>query len=499
MQSGRATAAELAPLVFELTRAIRARHLHPAGHPVAEAALQRCESAGRDVGAASHEFTLGLADAGLVLDGGARVTGPGADELAVEMRARRVQQLRFRGEPSAAELAALVDALAREPEALAREGGVDAVLRACGARRVEAVTRESDREGAASREQSGLLAQHIAALVRRLSELESCDDLASYNLTANKIEASVDVLVRAKRSLEAYRAMLVFARHATDPRARSDAIRREAGDRLGRLAHKEELLGAVVEQACGSSGLASVQASQVLIAVGGAAVTHLLRSLETRKDASRARVTQLLIALGDAAIAQVVDELASAQPERARRAARLLGEMQNPKGVCFLADALAGPDPSLAREAALSLARIGDDAALQALLSGLRGSDEVAEACAACLGGLRRPAALQALYEVIDERRGRSENVRRAAIQALGRIGNPAAIRSLREVLDRAPFFGASRVRDLRVAAAQAIAQIGGAAAFQALRAHESRGDPSVSRACREALRRLSGESAART
>ena len=29
MQSGRATAADLAPLVFELTRAIRARHLHP--------------------------------------------------------------------------------------------------------------------------------------------------------------------------------------------------------------------------------------------------------------------------------------------------------------------------------------------------------------------------------------------------------------------------------------------------------------------------------------
>lgn len=499
MQSGRATAAELAPLVFELTRAIRARHLHPARHPVAEAALQRCDAAWRELGAGAREFSLGPGEAGLVLEGGARVTGPGADELADELRARQVQRLRFRGEPNAAELAALVDALAREPEALAKQGGLDAALRACGAHGVEAVARASDREGSTSREQSGFLAQHIADLVRRLSELESCDDLASYNLTANKIEISVDVLVRAKRSMDAYRAMLVFARHATDPRTRSDAIRREAGDRLGRLAHRQELLDAVVEQACGDSGLASVQASQVLIAVGSIAAARLLRGLETRKDASRARVTQLLIALGDAAIAQVVDELGSAQPERARRAARLLGEMQNPKGVCFLADALAGPDPSLAREAALSLARIGDDAALQALLQGLRGSDEVAEACAGCLGGLRRASALPALYELIDERRGRSESVRRAAIQALGRIGNPAAIRSLREILDRAPFFGAARVRDLRVAAAQAIAQIGGVAAFQALRAHERRGDPSVSRACQEGLRRLAGAAAGKT
>ena len=59
MQSGRATAADLAPLVFELTRAIRARHLHPAGHPVAEAALQRCDSAWRELGAAASELSLG--------------------------------------------------------------------------------------------------------------------------------------------------------------------------------------------------------------------------------------------------------------------------------------------------------------------------------------------------------------------------------------------------------------------------------------------------------
>lgn len=495
MQPGKATAKDVAPLVFELARAIRARRVHLAAHPLVAEAQQRCEAAGQQLATVVREFSLEPRDAELALGDGVRVGGPGADELADELRVRRVQRLRIRGAPTGAELALLVDALAREPEALAHEGGLAAVLRAAGGQAIEAVAATPDRDDSATAnaERNAFLTQHIADLVKRLSELERCDDLASYNLTANKIETCVDVLVRAKHSMDAYRALLVLARHATDPHQRSDAIRREASDRLARLARRDDLLDAVVEQACGTSGLASVQASQVLIAIGAIAVPRLLRLLEQRKDGSRARVTQLLIALGDAALAQVVDELAAQQPERTRRAVRLLGEMQNPKGVCFLADTLAGPDLALAREAAQALARIGDDGALQALIGGLASGDEVAEACAACLGSLRQPAALPALYDLIDERRGRSESLRRAAIHSLGRIGNPAALASLKRILDHAPFLRASRFRGLRVAAAQAIGQIGGISALQALRAHERRGDSAVQHACQEALRRLVG------
>jgi len=348
---------------------------------------------------------------------------------------------------------------------------------------------------AVNAERNAFLTQQIADLVRRLSELETCDDLASYNLTANKIEAAVDVLVRAKRSIEAYRAVLVLARHTTARDQRSDAIRREASERLSRLAHKDDLLDVVIEQGCGGSGLASVQASQVLIALGALAVPRLLRQLETRKDGSRARMTQILITVGDAALAQVVDELAAQQPERARRAARLLGEMQNPNAVSFLCDALGAPDLSLAREAAQALARIADDAAAQALIAGLRRSDELAETCAACLGGLRHPAALPALNELIDLRRGRSESVRRAAIHSLGRIGSPAALPGLARILEHAPLFGAAKLRGLRVSAAQAIGQIGGNSASQVLKAHAGRGDAAIRLACQEALRRLAGAS----
>ncbi len=493
MQTGRATSRDVAPLVFELTRAIRARRVHPPTHPIVTEAVQRCESASRALPASAREFALEVGDAGLVLDGDVPISGPGAGEFADEMRVRRLQRLRFCGDPTAAEFEIVIEALAREPEVLAHQGGLPGALRTAGTRTIEAVERKPNGDASASTESNAFLTQHIANLVRHLSELETCDDVASYNLTANKIEASVDVLVRAKRSMEAYRAALVLARHATDRHHRPDSIRREALDRLGRLGRKDDLLDAVVEQACGNSGLASVQASQVLIAIGTIAVPRLLRQLESRKDASRARVTQLLIALGDDALAQVVDELAAQQPERARRAARLLGEMQNPRGVSFLADALAGPDASLGREAALALARIGDDGALKALVDGLRAGDEIAEACAGCLGGLRRPEALPALYEVIDERQHRAESVRRAAIHSLGRIGNPAAITALSQILDRAPFLRASRFRGLRVASAQAITQIGGVPALQALRRHEHRGDPAVRQSCREGLRRLAG------
>jgi len=496
MRPGKATAQDVAPLVFELARAIRARRIHPASHPVVLEAQQRCEAAWQRLSSEPCDFALGVGPIGLVLGDGAAIVGPGAAELADEMRVRRVLRLQVHGEPGSAEIALLVEALAREPAALAQDGGLGELLRASGARALEVATPIPERDASAAAsaengERNAYLTQHIADLVRLLAELERCDDLASYNLAANKIETCVEALVRAKRCMDAYRAALVLSRHATDKDGRADGIRREAIERLGRLARNDELLDAIIEQACVATGLASVQASQVLIAIGAPAVPRLLRHLDARKDGGRGRATQMLIALGDAALAQVVDELAAQQPERARRAARLLGEMQHPKGVSFLSDALGAGDLSLAREAIQALGKIGDDAAVHALIAALGRDAEIAEAAAACLGGIRHPAAARALGEVIDARSQRPEGVRRAAIRSLGRIASPEAVARLKLILDQAPFFGAARLRGLRVAAAQAIGQIGGPAAVQALQPHARGKDPAVRQACLEALRRL--------
>ncbi|HXZ84542.1 MAG TPA: HEAT repeat domain-containing protein, partial [Myxococcota bacterium] len=449
MRRNTASADDLAPLLFELARALRARRAHPPEHPVVAEALGRVAAAWR-AAARAGEAELALRDGGLERGDGRPLEGPGALELASELRARGIERVVLRGEPAPAELSLLVETLAREPAALGAAGGAAAVVRAAGAGGFElvAATAKSDAApGGESAEANAFLGQHIAELVRLLADLERCDDIAGYNLLANKIEVCVDVLVRAKRLLDGYRAAIVYARHATTAGVRGDALRREAGDRLRRLATNEALLDAIVEQACVATGLASVQANQVLIAIGAPAVGSLLRHCAAARDASRERAAQTLIAMGDVALVAVVDELRSGVPERARRAARLLGEMQNPRGVEFLADALRADDVALAREAARALARIPTDSAVSALIAGLRLAPAIAETCAGCLGGVRQTSAARALGELLDLEREVSDGLRKEAIRSLGRLASAEALNRLKRVLDHAPFLGRARFR----------------------------------------------------
>jgi HEAT repeat protein len=488
------SAEALAPLVLELARAIRARRAHPSGHPVVAEALQRGVASWHDVAGVEGEISLEVGDMGLSLaPDGARVMCPGSVELADDLRARGVSRLRLRGQAQVSDVSHLVETIVHPQAELDAAGGISAALRARGARGVEvfASSDGADAIAAEGGEASSYLTQHIAELVRHLAELERCDDVASYNLLANKVTTCVDVLVRAKRCVDGFRAALVFCRHATDRELRPEPIRREATERLRRLAASNALLDAIIEQACTATGLASVQATQVLIAIGPPCVGALLRHCAGTKDASRERAAQVLIAMGDAALPAVVDELRDGQSERARRAARLLGEMQNPRGIEFLADALKSSDLALSRESARALARIGTDRAVTALVSGLKLSPPVAEACANCLGGVRQLAAARALGELVDLERDVPEGLRREAIRSLGRLASPEALRRLAKVLDHSPMFGKARFRALRVAAAQAIGQIGGAAALQTLQPHAKRGDSDVRQACQEALRRL--------
>jgi HEAT repeat protein len=493
MRRNTASAEDLAPFVLELARAARARRVHPVGHPVVVDALQRGTAAWRALAGADGEVGLDVGDSGLSLVDGGRLACPGAAELADDLRARGVVRLRVRGPVQLQDLSHLIETLTRTLDSLIAAGGAPEALRATGARGIElfSVTPNGDSAVPDTADASSFVTQHVAELVRLLAELERCDDVGSYNLLANKIAACVDVLVRAKRCLDGFRAALVFCRHAGDREVRSDAIRREATDRLRRLATSDALLNAIVEQACTATGLASVQASQVLIAIGAPAAGVLLRYCAGTRDASRERAAQTLIAMGDAALAAVVDELRDGAGERARRAARLLGEMQNPGGIQFLADALRSSDLALAREAARGLARIGTDSAVAALVAGLKLAPPVAETCAGCLGGMRQTSAARALGELLDLEREFPDGLRREAIRSLGRLANVEAVKRLQRVLDHAPFFGRARFRALRIAAAQAIGQIGGAIAIQTLQPHARRGDPEVRQACQEAIRRI--------
>jgi len=495
-----ATAEEIAPLVLELARALRARRVHPSGHPVVTGALERGAAILRAIGSDS-EVALEVSDSSISRRGGAALTCPGVAELATELRARSVSSLCLDARAQRDDLSHLLELLSRAPEEILNAGGARKILASANAKGVELAAPEpkppqpkpapKPEPKLEAIEPASYLTQHISDLVKQLAELERSDDVGSYNLLANKIEVSVDALIRAKRCIDGYRAAVVFCRHATDKEVRSDAIRREAADRLRRMACNEAMLEAIIEQACSASGLASVQATQVLIAIGVPAVSALLSHCAETKDASRERAAQTLIAMGDDAVAAVVDELKSGVSDRARRAARLLGEMQNPRAVESLVDALRAPDVGLGREAARALARIGNDAAVAALVAGLRLAPQVAETCAGCLGGLRHSSAARALGDLLDLERDVPDGLRREAMRGLGKLGGSEALARLKRVLDHAPMLSKARYRALRIAAAQAIAQIGGPAAIQALQPHANRGDTDVRQACQEALRRV--------
>lgn len=508
-----ASAEEIAPLVLELARALRARRVHPPGHPVVADALKRAAAILRAIAGSDSQVALDVTDSGLARRGGGPLGCPGATELAADLRARGASALCLDGVVRVEDLTQLVETLTRAPEEITKAGGVRKVFESAQPRGIAleapvapappvtavAPTPPSRpmpapvpvAEPKSGAEPPSFLTQHIADLVRLLAELERCDDFGGYNLLANKVDTCVDALIRGKRCLDGYRAAVVFCRHATDREVRPDPIRREAADRLRRMACNDAMLEAIIEQACGAAGLASVQATQVLIAIGAPAVSALLAHCAGAKDASRERAAQTLIAMGDDALAAVVDELRSGVSDRARRAARLLGEMQNPRGIQFLADSMRAADVTLARDAARALARVGTDAAVAALVAGLKLAPPVAETCAGCLGGMRQAAAARALGELLDLEREFPDGLRREAIRSLGRLASIEALNRLKRVLDHAPFFGRARFRSLRIAAAQAIGQIGGPVALQTLHPHARGGDAEVRQACQEAIRRI--------
>ena len=357
MQPGKATAHDVAPLVFELTRAIRARRVHDAKHASVVEALRRCEAAWHRLPPHARALVLEVDETGLALPDGVRLDRARLPTSCARGSARAPGTPRDRALGHSPTRASSRGSIER-----ARDASAEAVAHRARAR--PAVERGAQRASSRSTSPSSCAACRSSS---------AATTLASYNVTANRIDVCVDVLLRAKRSMDAYRA----ARRARAPRHRPrPALRRDPprGRRAARPARaaSDELLDAVIEQACGASGLASVQASQVLIAIGALAVPRLLRSL-TESQGRRARARD-------------------AGPDRARRRGARAGRSTSSPRSSPIARAAPRacsarcrtrracrswptrsrrPTAALAREAAQALVRIGDDAAVQALISGL--------------------------------------------------------------------------------------------------------------------------------
>jgi HEAT repeat protein len=468
-----------------------------------------------------------------VLPGGIPVRGTGIDDVAGELRVRSIQRLRIHRDLEPAELLGLIDALAQSADEQAAAGGLEQVLQRAGVQHIttseidfaehfrrfaapdvepeeralelkpEAMEACAPTESepkapeivAAPEPEAGadpLRSQSISQLTKLLAQLESCEAVVEYSHLSDQITAQVAEMTRAKNALDAYRAVLVYCRHSSNTSGRPAAICREAESRLRAFAEDPMMLQLVLEHACGGEGLSSVQAIQVLVALGPQAVPDLLKRYEEGDASVQRQVTAILIAMGDGAFPVIVDELASTAPERARRAVRLLGRMQNPRGVDFLLDRLLDPSEELRQEVARALARIGTERAVEGLIEAANQFPELAPLVASCLGETRNEAALQGLVRMLQPKAKYSDEVQREAIRSLGRIGSTIALATLAQILDRSPYFFKIRgTRMLRLAAAQAIGRIGGDEAAAVLSAQSRRGDPAVRKACRQALERI--------
>lgn len=508
MTQSQPSAAAVAPLLLELARAIRAKRFYAPSDPALHDAMQRVTRVWRGALDRAEELRVDIDASGFALPLGGVVQGPGLDSLARELTQRGVQRLRFHPSLEPRELSLLVDALASEPAAQTAAGGLEYRLRSEGVRHITTTEKPfpgtgpaaaarprdpvaSDRGASSARGPGEPASEATVELLQQLKGLEQCDDVGEYRLTANRVESTLNRLLLAKNLIDAYRAALLFSRHASEASGRASEIRLEATEHLRLATRSEEMMDFVMERADSGTGLTSVQAIQVLCGLGPDAVPQLLARHRRAKPDSRKQTISILIAMGDAALPAVVEELYCGATERALAAVRMLGDMQNPGALRALAEQLDHSEATVRREVVKSLARIGSEQASQALVPKLNGDPELAASVAASLSQCADRTAIRGLIDAAAERGGRAEAVRKEAIRSLGRIGRPEALPTLREVLDRKAMFGRAQNRNLRAAAAQAIGQIGGKQAFLALSEHTDRGDPEVRRACRDAIARL--------
>lgn len=286
--------------------------------------------------------------------------------------------------------------------------------------------------------------------------------------------------------------MLRLASDAADRRGRSQEARHEATTRLRTLATgpRVELL---LQRACSDETPASLQASQVLLALGSELIPKLLDAIAAEKHPKRrGHLNGVLIAMGEAAAPHLVRELEIADPVRARTTAWLAGEIQHPAAVPALTGRLRGSDPVLRREAAKALAKISHPSAISILVQTLEGKDpELAALAAHCLAVSGRPHGLEAVRQRLHAACERNElPLAREMLLMLGRRGRADVVPDLVAILGRKSLLRRQSLRDLKIAALHALSKLPGSEARKALADIAANGDTTIRDAAQGALAR---------
>jgi HEAT repeat protein len=511
------TAPELATLLLELGRLIRARRFYTPGDAKLASLFERSLRAWQ-----TDLQRRGPLELDLVPDGfrerGARgvLSHPRLGELVRDLAERGIQSLRFEPGLDADAFAAFAEVLASDAGRTASRGGFAAALYACspagivvndlapGAEPPRAQPPPRRERPAHEEEPTAPLApadpeapaQRLALSPAQeldvlLQQLDECDGASSYLDLARRTTLLAERAFDEGRRDEAFRVFRRFAAHASSKE--SEASRDLARGFLRSLLETQRLTW-VIQRALSALEAGDVEANQVLLALGGAAVPALLDAASSLdKGVQRDRLSALVVTFGDAALGAVLERLASNEPPaRLRAAIRIAGELQHPEVVAPLAVLLEATDRGVREETVRALVHVGSDAAVAALaavlgsatpglsLSALHGLASTGSARA--VEPLRR--SLEQAVEARDTARAKE------VIRALGRLGRPEAGAALVSLLERRVRLGGGWLRELKSAAAAALGGIPGDEAVAALAQLAQDKDAQLRRAAQTALDR---------
>jgi len=508
------TAPELATLLLELGRLIRARRFYPAGDGRLAAVFERSLRTWQADLERRGPLDLELLPEGIRECGGRGVLAhPGLVELQRELTERGLTRLCFDADVDADAFAAFAELLATDAGRLAARGGFAAALEAhspagilvnAAAAAPAAAALPSDPAPDADEAKPELLVETELSSVDDLREappshdldvlvrqLDECEGVSSYQDLARRTVLSAERAWDEGRQDEVFRVCVKMASHTHAKAAdRSREIARSfvrslvAGDRLAY----------VIRRAVRGLDEADLDASQVLLTVGEATVPALLDSASTlERGAERDRLAALVVTFGERALPVVLDRLvARGSDPKLRAVIRIAGELQHPDVVPVLGRLLDAEERGVREETLRALVRIGSEGAINVLATAA-GSTTPGLGLAAlqALASTGSPRAVEPLRRALDRALGaRDVSQAKEVIRALSRIGRAEAGAPLVRLLDRRARIGGGWLRELKTAAVAALASIPGDEAVAALAQAAQARDSQLRRAAQTALDR---------
>ena len=518
------TAPELATLLLELGRLIRARRYYPAGDPKLATVFERSVRAWQADLQRRGPLELELVPEGFREEGGRGVLShPRLAELARDLSERGVQRLRFEAGLDPDAFAAFAEVLASDAGRTASRGGFAAALYAHSPAGIlvnslgpselapappappPSPPRAPDTPPppAPEDDETAPLAdagqpspserrlrprQELDVLLHQLDE---CDGASSYLDLARRTMLLAERAFDEDRRDDAFRVFERLAAHATEKESEPS---RELARGFLRSLLEGPRLAYVIRRALSGLEAGDLEANQVLLALGDATVPALLDAASSlEKGVERDRLAAMVVTFGERALPAVLERLAAERaPARLRAAIRIAGELQHPDVVVPLGNLLEAGERSVREEAVRALVHVGSDAAVAALAAVL-GSATPGLAVSALhgLGSTASARAVEPLRRALDLALESRDTARaKEVIRALGRLGRAEAGGALVGLLERRVRLGGGWLRELKSAAVAALGGIPGDEAVAALAQVAQTRDAQLRRAAQTALDR---------